>query len=47
MQIEKGDDPMKFVNRVDQIVGILNSLGVQKSVSDVNRKLVGVLTSDY
>ena len=32
---------------VDKIVGILASLGVQKSVGDVNRKLVRVLTSDY
>ena len=38
---------MKFFSRVDKIVGILTSLGVQKSVGDVNRKLVVVLTSDY
>ena len=38
---------MKFFSRVVKIVGILTSLGVQKSVGDVNRKLVVVLTSDY
>ncbi|CAM9165641.1 unnamed protein product, partial [Laminaria digitata] len=37
----------EFFSRVDKIVGILGSLGVQKSVGDVNRKLVRVLTHDY
>ena len=38
---------MKFFGRVDKIVGILTSLGVPKSVDDVNGKLVKVLTDDY
>ena len=45
--MEKGEEPMKFFSRVDTIVGTLSSLGVQKSVGDVNRKLVRVLTNDY
>ena len=47
VQMGKGEEPMKFFSRVDKIVGILTSLGVQKSVGDVHRKLVRVLTSDY
>ncbi|CAN0558800.1 unnamed protein product, partial [Laminaria digitata] len=47
LQMEKGEEPMIFFSRVDKIVGILGSLGVQKSVGDVNRKLVRVLTHNY
>ena len=47
VKMEKGEEPMKFFGRVDKIVGILTSLGVPKSVDDVNRKLVRVLTDDY
>ena len=46
-QIEKGQEQMKFFRRVDKIVGILTSLGVQKTVGDVHRKLVRVRASDY
>ena len=46
-QMEKGEERMKFSSRVDKIVGILASLGVQLSLGDVNRKLVRVRTSDY
>ena len=45
--MDKGEDPMKFFSRVDKIVGISSSFGVQKSVGDVNRKLVRVLTKYY
>ena len=37
--MEKGEEPMKFFSRVDKILGILASLGVPKSVVEVNRKL--------
>ena len=47
VQMEKGEEPMEFFSRVDKIVGILTSLGVHKSVGDVNRKLARLLTSDY
>ena len=47
VQMEKGEEPMKFFSRVDKIVGTLASLGVPKSEGEVNRKLVRVLTADY
>ena len=47
VQIEKGEEPMKFFSRVDKTVGTLASLGVPKSEGLVNRKLVRVLTADY
>ncbi|CAN0395471.1 unnamed protein product, partial [Laminaria digitata] len=47
IRMEKGEEPMKFFSRVDKVVGVLASLGVEKSVGDVNRKLVRSLTSDY
>ena len=47
VQMEKGEEPMKFFSRVDKTAGILASPGVQKSVCDVNRTLVTVLTTDY
>ena len=47
VQMEKGEEPMKFFSRVDKIVGTLASLGVPKSEGEVNRKLVRVLTAEY
>ncbi|CAN0405489.1 unnamed protein product, partial [Laminaria digitata] len=47
IRMEKGEEPMKFFSRVDKVVGVLASLGVEKSVGGVNRKLVRTLTSDY
>ena len=47
VKMENGEEPMKFFSRVDKIVGTLSSLGVQKSVGDVNRELERVLTNDY
>ena len=38
---------MKYFGRVDKIVGVLTSLGVVKTVADVNRKIIMRLTSDY
>ena len=40
VQMEKGEEPMKFFSRVDKIVGTLALLGVPKSEGEVNRKLV-------
>ena len=47
VNMEKGEEPMKFFSRVDKIASTLASLGVPKSESDVNRKLVRVLMDDY
>lgn len=48
VRMKKGEEPMRFFSRVDnKIVGILASLGVTKSVGDVNRKLVRVLTMKW
>ena len=47
VQMEKGEETMKYFSRVDKTAGILASPGVQKSVCDVNRTLVTVLTTDY
>ena len=47
VQMEKDEKPIIFFSHVDKIVGILTSLGVHKSVGDVNRKLARLLTSDY
>ena len=47
VQMEKDEEPMRFFSRVDKVVGIQASLRVQKSIGDVNRQLVRVLTSDY
>ena len=38
VQMETGEEPMKFFRRVDKIVSNLASLGVRKSERDVNRK---------
>ena len=38
---------MKYFGRIDEMVEVIASLGVQKSVQDVNRKIVMTLTSDY
>ena len=46
-KMEKGEEPMKYFGRIDKIVGVLASLGVVKSVADVNRKIIMTLTSDY
>ena len=45
--IEKGEDPIEYFGRFDKIIGVLPSLGVLKSVADVNRKMIMTLTSDY
>ena len=37
---------MKFFDRIDKTVGVLASLGVAKTVADVNRKIIMRLTSD-
>ena len=46
-KMEKGEEPMKYFCRMDKIVGVLASLGVVKTVADVNRKIIMTLTSDY
>ena len=46
-KMEKGEEPMKYSGRINKIVGVLASLGVAKTVADVNRKIVITLTSDY
>ena len=38
---------MKCFGGMDKIVGVLASLGVVKTVADVNRKIIMTLTSDY
>ena len=38
---------MKYFGRIDNIVGVLASLGAVKTVADVNRKIVMSPTSDY
>ena len=38
---------MKYFGRIDKIVGVLASLGVAKTVADVNREIIMTLTSDY
>ena len=45
--MEKNEDPMKFVARVDKIVGVLGSWAVHLPVEDVNLKIVEVLMTDY
>ena len=44
VQMEKDEKPIIFFSHVDKIVGILTSLGVQGTVSDVNRKLLRINT---
>ena len=46
-KMEKGEAPWKSFGWIDKIVGVLASLGVQKSAADVNRKIVMTLTSGY
>ena len=43
----EGEEPMKYFGRIDKIVGVHASLGVVKTVADVNRKIVMSPTSDY
>ena len=38
---------MKCFRRVDNIVGVLASLGIAKTAADVNRKITMTLTSEY
>ena len=38
---------MKYFGRIDEMVEVIASLGVQKSVQDVNRKIVMTLACDY
>ena len=38
---------MRFFARVDNIVGVLGSLGMHLPTEDVNLKIVEVLTDDY
>ena len=45
--MEKGEEPMKCFRRVDNIVGVLASLGIAKTAADVNRKITMTLTSEY
>ena len=46
-KMEKGQEPIKYFGRIDEIVEVLASLGVAKTVADVNRKIIMPLTSDY
>ena len=46
-KMEKGEEPIKYFGRIDKIVGVFASLGVVKTVADVNRKIIMTLTSDY
>ena len=46
-KMEKGEEPMKYFGRIDEMFGVLASLGVVKTVADVNRKIIMTLTSDY
>ena len=45
--MEKKEEPMRFFARVDNIVGVLGSLGVHLPTEDVNLKIVEVLADDY
>ena len=38
---------MKYFGRIDNIVGVLASLGAVKTVADVNRRIIMTLTSYY
>ena len=46
-KMEKGQEPIKYFGRIDEIVEVLASLGVAKTAADVNRKIIMPLTSDY
>ena len=46
-KMEKGEELMHYFSRIDKIAGVLASLGVVKSVEDVNRKTIMTLTSGY
>ena len=46
-KMEKGEEPIKYFGRIDKIVGVFASLGVVKTVADVNRKIIMTPTSDY
>ena len=46
-KMEKGEEPMKYFGRIDEMFGVLASLGVVKTVADVNRKIIMTLTSDH
>lgn len=46
-KMENGEEAMKHFGRIDKIVQVLASLGVVKSVADVNYKIILTLTSDY
>ena len=46
-EMQKGEEPMKHFSRIDKIVRVLASLGVVKSVADINRKIIMTLTSEY
>lgn len=45
--MQRGEDPMKLFSRTDEIVSILKTLEETVSETNVNRKLVRALTSDY
>ncbi|CAM9249109.1 unnamed protein product, partial [Laminaria digitata] len=45
--MEKGEELVQHFDRIDNIVGVLASLGVTKSEADVNRNIIMSLTSDY
>ena len=46
-QWKMGEEAMKYLGRVDKIVGVLASLGVTKSGADVNGKIIVSPTFDY
>ena len=46
-KMENVEEPMKYFGRIDKIVGVRVSLGVAKTVADVNHKIITTLTSDY
>ena len=46
VKMENEEEPMTYAGRIDKIVRVLPSLGVVRTVADVNRKIIMTLTSD-
>ena len=45
--MHRGEDPMDYFSRADEILDVLESFGDEKNEMSVNRKLVHCLSSDY
>ena len=39
-KMEKGEEPLKTFGRIDKLVSVLASIGLVKTVADVNRKIL-------